>query len=90
MKGGTCYHITGKNDKGKAVRILTDLFMRKFSEIITYGLGDSENDFSMLRAVNKAYLIQKPNGSFASKEFKGIEGVGPEGWNKAILGLLKI
>lgn len=89
VKGGIFYHITGRNDKGEAVKILTDLYKRKYNKIITYGLGDSENDFEMLEAVDKAYLIQKPDGSFASEKFNRVEGIGPEGWNKAVLGLFK-
>lgn len=89
VKGGTCFHITGKNDKGKAVRILADLYRKKYNKIITCGLGDSENDFEMLEFADKAYLIQKPDGSFASEKFGKAEGAGPEGWNRAILELFK-
>lgn len=89
VKGGTCYHITGKNDKGKAVQILSDSYRKKNNKIITCGLGDSENDFEMLKSVDKAFLIQKPDGSFASEKFNRVEGVGPKGWNKTVLGFLK-
>ncbi|MEE9323258.1 MAG: mannosyl-3-phosphoglycerate phosphatase [Candidatus Aenigmarchaeota archaeon] len=89
VKGGICFHITGKNDKGKAVRILADLYRKKYDKIITCGLGDSENDFKMLEFVDRPYLIQKPDGSFASEKFEKVEGVGPEGWNKAISILFK-
>ena len=87
VKGGSCFHITGKNDKGRAVRILADFYRKKYNKIITCGLGDSENDFGMLEFVDKAYLIQKPDGSFASEKFNRVEGIGPEGWNRAILKL---
>jgi mannosyl-3-phosphoglycerate phosphatase len=89
IKGGKFYHITGNSDKGKAVRILSDLYRRKYKKVITYGLGDSENDFGMLEIVDKPYLVQKPNGSFASGKFERVKGVGSEGWNKAILKLFK-
>ncbi len=89
VKGGTCFHITGKNDKGKAVKILTDLYREKYKKIITCGLGDSENDFEMLEVVDKAYIIQKPDGSFISERFERVDGVGPIGWNKAISKLFK-
>ncbi len=89
VRGSGFYHLTGMNDKGKAVRILSDLYRKKFRRIITYGFGDSENDFEMLEAVDEAYVVQKPDGSFASMKFKTVDGVGPEGWNKAVLGLLK-
>jgi mannosyl-3-phosphoglycerate phosphatase len=89
VKGGTFYHITGRNDKGDAVRILSDLYRKRYNKIITYGFGDSENDFGMLKAVNRAYLVKRPDGSFASEEFERADGVGPEGWNKTVLRLLK-
>ncbi len=89
VKGGSYFHITGKNDKGKAVRILAGLYRRKYKKIITCGLGDSENDFGMLKTVDQAYLIQKPDGSFASEKFGKAEGIGPEGWNRAVFSLFK-
>jgi len=89
VKGGKFYHILGNNDKGKAAKILVDLYRRKYNRIITCGFGDSENDFEMLRVVDKAYLIQKPDGSFASGNFERVGGIGPRGWNRAVLGLLK-
>ncbi len=89
MKGGIFCHITGRNDKGKAVKILTNLYRKKYDKILTCGLGDSENDFEMFVVVDKSYLIQKPDGSFASKKFNKVKGVGPEGWNKVVSGLLK-
>jgi len=89
IRGGKFYHILGNNDKGKAVRMLINLYRRKYNKITTYGFGDSENDFGMLRTVDKPYLVKRPDGSFASEEFERVDGVGPEGWNKTVLGLLK-
>ncbi len=88
-KGGTFYHLTGGNDKGKAVKILTDLYSRKYGKIMTYGFGNSENDFEMLEAVDEAYIIQKADGSFASCKFNMAEGIGPAGWNMIVLRLFK-
>lgn len=85
VKGGRYYHLIGNNDKGKAVRILISLFSQKYSRLISYGLGDSENDFTMLEAVDRPYLVQKPDGTFASDKYPGIQGIGPEGWNQFIV-----
>ncbi len=90
--GGRFYSIGKGNDKGKAVRALADLFERKFGKILTVGIGDSQNDFSMLAAVNIPILVQKPGGWWEDIEIRGIrkvEGIGPEGWEKAIGELLR-
>ena len=85
-KGGRYYHITGKNDKGKAVALLTSLFKKKYEKegIITIGIGDSENDFAMLDAVEKGYLVKKVDNRFASENYLKAEGIGPIGWSKVI------
>lgn len=84
---GTKYqHITGKNNKGKAVKILISLYKKKYKKqnIFTIGIGDSENDFPMLKKVDRGFLVQKPDKTYSSKKFKKIKGVGPIGWNNLI------
>ncbi|MBS3802231.1 MAG: HAD-IIB family hydrolase [Candidatus Thermoplasmatota archaeon] len=83
-KGGRFYHLIGNNDKGKAVRILINLFKQIYDLIDSIGIGDSENDFSMLEAVNKPYLVKKPDGTYASNDFLHSDGIGPSGWQKII------
>jgi mannosyl-3-phosphoglycerate phosphatase len=60
--GGKYFHVLGNSDKGKAVAILKELFARKFRYMITYGVGDSENDLSMLAAVDKPILVRRESG----------------------------
>jgi mannosyl-3-phosphoglycerate phosphatase len=92
-EGGIFQHIMGENDKGKAVRVLIGLFRVKLSELKTIGIGDSLNDLPMLEAVDIPVLIQKPDGQYDPRikldNLILAEGVGPEGWNKAVLGLLE-
>ncbi|MFP4082893.1 MAG: HAD-IIB family hydrolase [Candidatus Aminicenantes bacterium] len=83
--GSRYYHLMGKSDKGKAVKILIGLFRRQHGHITTIGIGDSENDFPMLEAVDHPYLVMRGKGSYASTRFGMAEGVGPKGWNKVIL-----
>jgi len=83
-KGGRFYHILGGNDKGKAVQILTSLFEKKYDTIETIGIGDSENDFSMLHKVNHAYLVKRKDDSYASQSFNQVNGIGPMGWCQVI------
>jgi mannosyl-3-phosphoglycerate phosphatase len=85
--GGRYYDVTGQNDKGKATKILIDLFNRKSGQIKTIGIGDSPNDLPMLSAVDIPVLVQKPGGTWEEIEIPRLyraKGVGPEGWAKAV------
>lgn len=84
VEGGRFFHLIGENDKGKAVHVLTILFQRVFDTVETIGIGDSANDFSMLKAVDKPYLVMKKDHSFASDAFTQINGIGPFGWQLVI------
>ncbi|MFC1728002.1 HAD-IIB family hydrolase [Nanoarchaeota archaeon] len=83
-KGGRYYHLMGKNDKGKAVRILSGILRKKYGKIKTIGIGDSQNDFKMLSKVDKPYLVMKKNKKYASNKYNRAGAVGPAGWNKVI------
>ncbi|MHC1632122.1 MAG: mannosyl-3-phosphoglycerate phosphatase [Methanotrichaceae archaeon] len=91
-QGGRYFHIIGDNDKGKAVSILTDIFKLEYGNLTTIGLGDSLNDLPMLASVDVPVLVQKPNGTYESlieMEVKHAEGIGPTGWNRAIMEILE-
>jgi mannosyl-3-phosphoglycerate phosphatase len=91
LKGGRFFHLTGKNDKGKAVEILKELYQKEFkTKCKAIGIGDSLNDLPLLKACDMAYLVKKPDGSYDKDIINRIkpnlaEGIGPEGWNKAVL-----
>jgi len=89
LGGSRFYHLTGKNDKGEAVRILKELYSRVYGNLMTIALGDSHNDLAMLTAVDKAYLVRRHDGSYDRRvKLKGlvyVDGSGPEGWRQAIL-----
>ena len=92
-EGARFVHLMGGNDKGKAVKILTDIFKKNYpeTEITTVGLGDSLNDLPMLEVVDKAFLVKKEAGNYEERIMvEGLayaDGIGPVGWNKAVLGL---
>ena len=92
-EGARFVHLMGGNDKGKAVKILTDIFKKNYpeTEITTVGLGDSLNDLPMLEVVDKAFLVKKEAGNYEERiKVEGLayaDGIGPVGWNKAVLGL---
>ena len=93
-RGGRYWHIIGDNDKGKAVTILSEIYRRQLDndEVKTIGLGDSQNDLPMLQAVDIPLLVQKPGGlhdvSITDPKINEVEGIGPVGWNLAILDIL--
>lgn len=90
---GEFFHIMGDSDKGRAVEILKTLYADEFSEIATVALGDSLNDLEMLRAVDYPVVVQKKDGSydksFSSRKLKRANGIGPDGWNRAVIDLLE-
>jgi mannosyl-3-phosphoglycerate phosphatase len=94
-RGRRFYHLTGSNDKGRAVKILSDLFRATAgNRIVTIGLGGDPNDLSMLQTVDHAIMVQKPDSGYdpallSQGGFIKADGPGPVGWNKAILGLLR-
>ena len=90
--GGRYYDVTGPNDKGKATRILIDLFKRKLGQIKTIAIGDSPNDLPMLLAVHIPILVQKPGGIWEEIDMphlRRVEGIGPEGWARAVEEIIK-
>ena len=90
--GARFYHLTS-SDKGKAVSILIELFKKVQPEILTIALGDSQNDLPMLSVVDMPILVQLEDGNYNSEinlsNLQFAEGIGPEGWNWAVLNLLK-
>ena len=89
---GRFLHLKGCNDKGQAVELLKGYYSRVLDKMVSCGLGDNANDGPMLGAVDYPFLVKKPGGGYADLDNPRIvrtEGVGPEGWNEAVVGLLK-
>lgn len=86
--GGRYYNIHGKNaGKGKAVRILIELFKREYGEVKTIGVGDSMNDISMLKAVEQPALVKNKKGAWLDISLPNLykaKGEGPEGWVEVV------
>lgn len=84
IHGGRFFDVTMGNDKGKAVEILVDLFKKKYDYNVTFfGVGDSENDASMLERMDHPLLVQKYDGSWSNIRVNRIikvPGIGPKGW----------
>lgn len=85
--GGKYYSAMAGSDKGKATRILIELFGRKLAKIETIGIGDSQNDVSMLKAVDMPVLVQKAESLWEEVNLANmykVEAVGPQGCSRAI------
>ena len=92
-RGGRFYHLTGPNDKGRAVSLLKRWFQKKIGPLVSVGLGDSPNDFPMLENVEVPVLIKKKTDHLepwtgSSPVYRPHE-IGPRGWNAFMLQLLK-
>ncbi len=86
---GRFFHIMGTYHKGKAVNILKGLYERAHGAVTVIGLGDGLNDLPLLLAVDRPVLIRRPDGSHDTRiDIPGLYrtgGVGPAGWNEAVL-----
>ena len=90
-KGGRFYHLLGENDKGRAVRMLTDLYRRQTQNLTTAGIGDARNDEPMLASVDRPFLVMRPDGGHADIQAPGLVRLpapGPQGFRLAVLSLL--
>jgi len=93
-RGGRFFHLIGADqDKGKAVRLTTEVLGRKFGEKpLTIGFGDSPNDFPMLEAVDRPVLIPRPDGRHESFYRPGLIRApfpGSRGWSAVMERLLR-
>ncbi len=93
-RGSRLFHILGPSDKGAAVRRVLGWFRRmRGGDVTSAGLGDSSNDIPLLRAVDFPILVAQPGGRYDPETLTAVPraeragGVGPVGWNRAVLGL---
>lgn len=91
-KGGRFFHLLAGGDKGKAVKRVAGLYRAHDPELITMALGDAPNDLPMLAQVDRPVLVAQHHGGHADIELAGLKrepGVGPQGWNAAVLTALR-
>ncbi|MCW4009393.1 MAG: HAD-IIB family hydrolase [Candidatus Bathyarchaeota archaeon] len=58
-QGDRYFHLTGSHNKGKAVALLTKLYLKTFRKIRTFGVGNGPNDLEMLKVVDMPFFVQK-------------------------------
>ena len=95
VKGGRFYHLISQGaDKAQAMIHLTHLYEIEFEHSLKMiALGDSANDFSMLKAADIGVLIKLYDGTFADIQSDAIiktSSVGPKGWNEALLEIFNV
>lgn len=94
-RGGRFFHLTGDNDKGAAARRLAQLYRAEWRHPVrTVGLGDSPNDLPLLQAVDVPIVVRNIRVGLdwvtqAQLKARRTAGVGPTGWNDAVLALLR-
>ena len=94
--GGRFHHLMGDSDKGRACLHLIERYRRQWQRttqgLVSVALGDSVNDLPMLRVVDHPVLIPRPDGShdpgIQLSNLTRAEGIGPVGWNHAVLTLV--
>lgn len=93
-RGGRFHHLSGPHDKGQAVTVLLAALHTPARGIRSVGIGDSPNDLPMLERVDQPVVVQRPTGTWDPFLLSRLpaayraEGVGPAGWNAAVLDLL--
>ena len=87
IHGGKFYEVTGGNDKGKAVKVLLEIFKLNYGDITSYGIGDGADDLSLLANVDHPMLVQGADKHWQRlkvRNLKRVKGVSTDGWSKAI------
>jgi mannosyl-3-phosphoglycerate phosphatase len=89
-KGDRFFHLSRGSDKGKAARLLMNLYGKDGASFLSVGLGNSANDLPLLLAVERPVLIRNPDRSWDSTITQNIPGIrktmtiGPEGWAESV------
>lgn len=88
-RGGRFYHLCSRSaNKGSAVPRILQYYRRtcQVDQIVSVGIGDSENDISLLKAVDRAFLVKRGDGTSLAVDFKvqKTEGTGPAGFTEAV------
>ena len=88
-RGGRFQHLIGAGqDKGAAVRIVRDIFRENIAgELVSIGIGDSENDLPMLEQVDIPVLIPHPVRGYLDIQLPRLMRArehGCRGWNEAV------
>ena len=86
LQGGRFMHVSGRCDKGRALRWLTRQYESDDPgrSVITVAVGDSQNDAAMLEVADMAVIVPSPVNAMPDIELHQYcyrsTAYGPEGW----------
>ncbi len=86
-KGGRFNHLLPAGaGKGEAVRRIIEFYNAGDESTLTGAAGDSINDLSMVRAVDRGYLVRRHDGSLINggAGLHVTSGIGPQGFTEAV------
>jgi mannosyl-3-phosphoglycerate phosphatase len=76
------------------MEFLSERYRRDFGDILTVAIGDSALDVPLLSRADIPIAVQRPDGSYeksllkCAPKVRKAPGIGPAGWNSAVLDLL--
>jgi len=94
LQGGRFIHVSGRCDKGQALKWLTDCYQQSTPELTfsRMAIGDSHNDIAMLEAANMAVIVRSPVHDMPSLKQQQrcyrSKNTGPEGWVEGVENML--
>lgn len=96
VRGGRFWHAMAHPGKGEALLRVRAVYAARDpqSSFISVALGDSPNDLPLLEAADIPVAVRRPDGSHMPLPAELAErvtitaGVGPAGWNEAMLSLM--
>ena len=88
-RGGRCFHVHGRSDKGMAARYVRERYEALYGRVRTGAVGDAANDLPLFEAVDVAFLVRRPDGTPApdipaGKGIRLMPGAGPRGFTQAV------
>jgi len=93
VHGGRFIHLFLGGNKGMAVKEVIDIYRQLKGALFTIALGDSPNDISMLKVVDRAVVMQGRDGTSIKgldhPDIITVEGNGPGVWNMVVLSILE-
>jgi len=93
VQGGRFLHVASGCDKGRAVDWLRGWYAKHYGKApFVIALGDSDNDISMLESADQPVLVKSPVRDYPDVKHAAsirTDGIGPVGWNAAIVNILK-